>query len=155
VKWSPIYNLHITTKFIGEWPIQDIEKLENALRGVPKRPAIPVDVKGLGWYPNPHHPRVFWAGVQGGAELESLARDLDTALDPLGIVREDREFAPHLTLARIKRPVPLQTLLQAVADLDSVDFGSFEARRFDLYRSQPGPAGSVYTKISEYPFTAE
>jgi RNA 2',3'-cyclic 3'-phosphodiesterase len=155
LKWSPVYNLHITMKFIGEWPVQDLEKLERALRALPRRSAISIDVKGLGWYPNPHYPRVFWAGAHGGPDLERLARDLDAALEPLGIAVEDREFAPHLTLARIKRPVPLQSLRQAVADLDSVDFGAFQATRFDLYRSQPGPAGSVYTKLSEYPFTAE
>ena len=154
LKWSPVYNLHITMKFIGEWPVQDLEKLERALRGVPKRAPIPIDVRGLGWYPNPHHPRVFWAGAHGGPALEQLAQDIDAALAPLGIAREEREFAPHLTLARIKTPVPMQALRQAVADLDSVDFGSYEVGRFDLYRSQPGPAGSVYTKLSEYPFTA-
>lgn len=155
LKWSPVYNLHITMKFIGEWPVQDLEKIERALRSVPRRAPIGIDVKGLGWYPNPHHPRVFWAGAHGGPELEGLARDIDAALEPLGIAREDREFTPHLTLARIKTPVPLQTLRQAVADLDSVDFGAYEATGFDLYRSQPGAAGSVYTKLSEYPFTAE
>ena len=29
-------------------------------------------MKGLGWYPNPHHPRVFWAGVHGGDALPAL-----------------------------------------------------------------------------------
>jgi RNA 2',3'-cyclic 3'-phosphodiesterase len=155
LKWSPIYNLHITMKFIGEWPVQNLEKLQLALGGVGKRPAIFVDVKGLGWFPNPHHPRVFWAGVQGGAELEQLARDTEAALEPMGIAREERGFAPHLTLARIKQPVSLQALRQAVADLESVDFGSFNAASFCLYRSQPGAAGSIYTKIAEYRFTPE
>jgi len=154
LKWSPVYNLHITMKFIGEWPVQDLDKLERGLRSVPSRPPIAIDVRGLGWYPNPHHPRVFWAGAHGGPELAGLAHDIDAALEPLGIAREAREFAPHLTLARIKTPVPLQALRQAVADLDSVDFGAYEATRFELYRSQPGPAGSVYTKLSEYPLTA-
>lgn len=155
IKWSPVSNLHITLKFIGEWEVQDLEKLEKTLRALGKRPAISIDVRGLGWFPNPHHPRVFWTGVYGGQELEQLARDTDTALEPLGIAQEEREFSPHLTLARIKQPVPLQALRQAVADLESVDFGSFNAGRFCLYRSQPGSAGSVYTKLSDYSFTLE
>ena len=154
VKWSPVYNLHVTLKFIGEWPVQDLEKLEGALRGIGKRPAILVDVRRLGWFPNPHHPRVFWAGVEGGPALAQIAQEIEAALEPLGIAVEDREFSPHLTLARIKQPAPLQGLRQAVADLESVDFGAFPADRFCLYRSQPGSAGSVYTKLSEYPFLA-
>lgn len=154
VKWSAVYNLHVTLKFIGEWPEEDLEKLESALRGVTKRANIVIDVRGLGWFPNPHHPRVFWAGVESGPVLEQLAREIEGALAPLGVAREDRAFSPHLTLARIKQPAPLQALRQAVADLESVDFGAFQADRFCLYRSQPGSAGSIYTKLSEYPILA-
>lgn len=155
VKWSPIYNLHITLKFIGEWPEPDLDKLASALRGIGKRPALSIDVQGLGWFPNPHNPRVFWAGVHAGPHLEQLASDVETALGPIGIAKDDRPFSPHLTLARIKQPAPLQALRQAVADLESVDYGAFTADRLYLYRSQPGSAGSIYTKLSEYPFLAE
>ncbi|HTW66984.1 MAG TPA: RNA 2',3'-cyclic phosphodiesterase [Bryobacteraceae bacterium] len=152
LKWSPLYNLHVTLKFIGEWPEEKLPQLEAALRAVAPRKAIPADVKGLGWYPNPHHPRVFWVAVQGGDALISLAKDVESALTPLGIAAEDRPFTAHLTLARIKEPAPLQALRNAIAQLESVDFGSFPVDRFYLYRSQPGSAGSIYTKLSEYPF---
>lgn len=152
VKWSPVYNLHITLKFIGEWPAEEFEKLQQGLKTLPTRPAVAIDVRGLGWFPNPHQPRVFWAGVHAGPELAQLAADVDAALTPLGVAKEERPFSPHLTLARIKQPTPLQGLRQAVADLEAVDFGAFEASSFFLYRSQPGPAGSIYTKLSEYPF---
>jgi|SRR5579871_2216171 len=155
LKWSPIYNLHITMKFIGEWPESELDQLKIALSCVPKRAAFSIDVRGLGWFPNPHHPRVFWAGVQAGPALEELAHAIEAALVPLGVPNEDRDFSPHLTLARIKQPVPLQTLRQAVTDMESVDFGAFTATSFSLYRSQPGSAGSIYTKLSEYSFVAQ
>src|SRR5712692_5291674 len=79
VKWSAVYNLHVTIKFIGEWPEQKLPQLEDALRSIPKRSAIPIAVCGLGWFPNPHHPRVFWAAVKAGDELEQLVRDTETA----------------------------------------------------------------------------
>lgn len=153
LKWSPVYNLHVTLKFIGEWQEAKLEQLETALRTVPPRDPIPAEVKGLGWFPNPHHPRVFWAGIYGD-RLAPLAKDIDGATAPLGIPAEDRAFNAHLTLARIKQPAPLQTLRNAIAQLESVEFGAFEVDRFYLFRSQPGPAGSIYTKLSEYPFRA-
>lgn len=155
LKWSPVYNLHVTLKFIGEWPEAKLPDLEGALRGIAPREAIPAEVKGLGWFPNPHHPRVFWAGVQAGERLAALVKDIDGATAPLGIRAEDRAFNAHLTLARIKEPAPLQALRNAIAQLESVDFGAFDVGRFYLYRSQPGPAGSIYTKLSEYPFQAQ
>ena len=69
----------------------------------------------------------------------------------LGIAKESRAFSPHLTLARIKTPGRLTRLLAAVAKLPSLDFGRFVADRFYLYHSRPGPAGSVYTKLAEFP----
>lgn len=152
LKWSPVYNLHLTLKFIGEWPEQKLPELEAALRSVPPRSPFRADVKGVGWYPNPHHPRVFWVGVQGGEPLLSLVHDLEAALATLGIAKEDRDFSAHLTLARIKDPAPLQPLRNAIEHLESLDFGPFLTDRFYLYRSQPGAAGSIYTKLSEFPF---
>jgi len=151
LKWSPVYNLHVTLKFIGEWPEEKLAQLEAALRSVVPRDPIPAEIKGLGWYPNPHHPRVFWAGINGEG-LPQLVKDIDQATTPLGIAAEDRPFNAHLTLARIKEPAPLQALRSAIAQLESVEFGAFQVSRFYLFRSQPGSAGSIYTKLSEYPF---
>jgi 2'-5' RNA ligase len=152
LKWSPVYNLHLTLKFIGEWPEERLPQLEAALRSMPARDSFPAEVKGLGWYPNAAHPRVFWVGVQGGDPLPALVGDTEAALAPLGIAKEERPFAAHLTLARIKDPVPLQPLRDAIAQLESPEFGTFLADRFYLYRSQPGAAGSIYTRLCEFSF---
>ena len=152
VQWSPAGNLHLTTKFVGDWPDARVPELESSLRGMRPRQPIPIRIQGLGFFPNERSPRVFWAGVEGPKELGVLARDTDLALSMLGVTIEPRAFSPHLTLARIKEPGPLDSLRQAIAALPSTDFGAFTADRFYLYSSQPGPAGSVYTKLSEFRF---
>lgn len=151
INWSPPENLHVTTKFIGEWPEDRLDELKAALGTLPARPAIPIAIGKLGFFPNPHSPRVFWAGIHAGEALAQLARDTEDALAPLGIAREQRAFSPHLTLARIKTPGKQPALLQAVAQLPSLEFGAFTADRFFLYRSQTAPSGSVYTKLAEFP----
>ena len=154
LKWSPVYNLHVTLKFIGEWPEEKLPQLEAALHSISPRAEIPIEVKNLGWFPNSHRPRVFWVAVHGGDALTALARDTESALVPLGIAKEERAFTAHLTLARVKEAVPLQALHSAIEQLGSAEFGTFLADRFYLFRSQPGAAGSIYTKLSEYPFRA-
>ena len=94
--------------------------------------------------------RSIWPAIY--PQLLALVRDIDAALTPLGIAAEDRAFSAHLTLARIKDPVPLQALRNAIEQLESLEFGTFTTDRFHLYRSQPGAAGSIYTKLSEHPF---
>jgi 2'-5' RNA ligase len=150
IQWSPPANLHITTKFIGEWPESRVPELIAALDAVPTRPPIPVEIRRVGFFPNPHSPRVFWCGIEAPG-LDRLAADTDGATGTLGIESEERAFSPHLTLARIKERLDLQPLREKVAAMPSLDFGRFEARSFFLYRSKPGPKGSVYTKLREFP----
>jgi 2'-5' RNA ligase len=151
LKWSPPANLHVTTRFIGEWPAERLPDLRAALAGLPGHPPIPIRIRNLGFFPNPHSPRVLWAGVEASPDLVALAAQIDRALHPLGLPPEGRPYSPHLTLARIKAPLPVQKLREAIAALPSLDFGSFTADRFFLYQSHPGPAGSVYTKLAEFP----
>jgi 2'-5' RNA ligase len=152
LNWSPPANLHITTKFIGEWPEERLAELQAALGGLPSREVIEVQVHRVGFFPNPHSPRSFWCGIDAPA-LCALAADTDRALSALGITADTRDFSPHLTLARIKERPHLQALREAVAALPSLDFGRFEADRFFLYQSTLRPAGSVYTKLAEFPLS--
>lgn len=155
LKWTAPYNLHLTTKFIGEWKEARVPELVEKLQPLGKRAAFPIHLEGIGWYPNPHNPRILWTGVKAGPELAKLASDTDESLSELGIAKDTKQYSPHLTLARVKEPVSLTHLRQQIAQLPSVDFGSFAADRFYLYLSQPGPSGSIYTKLAEIPLTAE
>ena len=152
INWSPPANLHVTTKFIGQWPEDRLGELKAALAGLPGRDAVPVRIRRVGFFPNPHSPRIFWCGIEAPG-LPELAADTDSATAALGIPREIRPFSPHLTLARIKERVELQPLREAIAALASQEFGSFQAASFFLYQSTPRPSGSVYTKLAEFPLT--
>jgi 2'-5' RNA ligase len=153
IHWSPAANLHLTTKFIGQWPEERMPELTRALSGLGSRAPIPIHVAGLGFFPNARSPHVFWAGVEASLRLSSLAEDTDQALDKLGVKPETRAYSPHLTLARIKDPASLNSFRKEVERRGQPDFGTFAADRFYLYLSKPGPAGSVYTKLSEFPFS--
>ena len=151
LQWSPPANLHITTKFIGEWPEERLGELKSALAALPKRGPIAVRIHKLGFFPNPHAPRVFWCGIEAPG-LAELASDTEGVAAALGVAKENRAFSPHLTLARIKDRVNLQPLREIIAGLPSLEFGSFTAGAFYLYQSQLRPGGSVYTKLAEFPF---
>jgi RNA 2',3'-cyclic 3'-phosphodiesterase len=154
VKWSPPYNLHITTKFIGEWPEERKQELVSTLQKLPGRNPIDIAIDGLDWLPNSKSPRIFFAGLKAGPELKELADDTDKALAGLDIPRETRPFRPHLTLARINdSAVPLDPLRSAIRGLESQEFGRFTVSNFHLYLSKPGPAGSIYTQLAEFPFS--
>jgi RNA 2',3'-cyclic 3'-phosphodiesterase len=150
IGWSPVDNLHITTKFIGEWPEPRLDEMTRTLASVPVKGAIDITVKGLGWFPNKRRPRVFWAGVEGGEPLRALARATERAVGELGVPIEERVHSPHLTLARIREAVPLERLHQTIESFPAgcgFDFGSFSATQFFLYLS----AGGRYTQLAGFP----
>lgn len=152
IRWSRAENLHITTKFIGEWPPEKIEDLKAALSRLPAREPIRIEVRGLGWFPNPYQPRIFWAAVHAGPELARLSKDTEDVLESLGVAREERSKTSHLTLARThgrdgRRPPDLAALRRAVDGLASLDFGVFQASEFHLYISHSG----AYTRLATFP----
>ncbi|HEX3879363.1 MAG TPA: RNA 2',3'-cyclic phosphodiesterase [Bryobacteraceae bacterium] len=155
IAWSPAANLHITTKFIGEWPEERLDELKSALAAVSSRSPIDTAIRSLGFFPNPRWPRNFWCGIEAPG-LAELAAATEAATSSLGIASEIREYSPHLTLARIKERIDLAPLHQAIECESAglgLDFGHFEVRSFSLYRSQMYSTGSVYTKLAEFPLT--
>jgi 2'-5' RNA ligase len=152
LRWTPPANLHITTKFIGEWPEERLDELKASLASLPGRDPISVHIRDVGAFLNPRKPRIFWCGVNAPG-LAELAADTETAMAALGIAREEREYSPHLTLARIKDGFDMTALRTAVVAESTFDFGRFEARSFFLYQSQSKPEGSVYVKLAEFPLS--
>ncbi|MCW5977072.1 MAG: RNA 2',3'-cyclic phosphodiesterase [Bryobacteraceae bacterium] len=150
LRWSPPHNMHVTAKFIGEWPEERLEEVKSALTGLPRPGNIDVAVRGLGWFPNARAPRVFWGGIEASEGLYQLARDADRAMSRLGVASEKRDFSPHLTLARIPPGAELAGLRAAIEALPSTEFGAFTVDRHYLYQSVMGPAGSKYTKLAEF-----
>ncbi|MBI5083410.1 MAG: RNA 2',3'-cyclic phosphodiesterase [Acidobacteria bacterium] len=154
IQWSSLANLHLTTKFIGEWPEERLDELKEALAAVPRPGQMQIAIRGLGWFPDARHPRVFWAGIQAPDTLAELARATEARCEGLGIAAEGRDYNPHLTLARVRRPTDLTMLQKAISELPSTDFGVFTSTAFHLYQSKLSPGGSVYTKLANYSLTS-
>jgi 2'-5' RNA ligase len=151
-RWPRIEGLHVTLKFIGETPAENAAKIRAALASIPPRPAIKITFRGLGFFPNERSPRVLWAGVEAGPELTALAAAVESALEPLGILREVRTFSPHLTLARFNSPRKLDALHAAIESAGLLEFGAVTAQEFHLYQSVLKPGGAEYTRLSTFSF---
>lgn len=153
LKWSPLENLHITSKFIGEWPEARLRELALALENLNLTGSFEVTVAGFGYFPNPHNPRTLFAAVQAGPELAELAGRIGQALRPLGVAQENRPYSPHLTLARIKNE-DTRKLRDHIAHMTHSDFGTFQVSEFHLYLSKTGPNGSIYKQLATYSLTS-
>ncbi|HUC54847.1 MAG TPA: RNA 2',3'-cyclic phosphodiesterase [Candidatus Cybelea sp.] len=153
-RWVRLENLHATLKFIGEVPETKLAAIRGALAEVRSDQIVRLDFRGLGFFPNEKRPRVFWAGIEASANLKTLAADVETAMENLGIRRERRPFSPHLTLARFEPPRLLEQLRGAIQENSRRDFGSLRTNQFRLIESKLKPAGAEYTTVESFSFTA-
>ncbi len=155
INWSPVENLHITCKFIGVWPENGLADLTAALERIPVSGSIPIHISGFGCFPNARRPHSLFADVKAEPSLVALAKAIDAVLKPMGCKPEDREYRPHVTLARIKNQTDIRGLQQRIADYSDSHFGGFDCRQFHLYLSRPESGRSVYTKLATYDLMRE
>jgi 2'-5' RNA ligase len=149
-RWVRVESAHITLKFIGEATAEKADDIKTALAAVPLTSPIKISFHGLGFFPNERRPRVFWAGMEAGDGLGALAAAVETALEPLGIAREQRAFSPHLTLARFDSPSDLQRLHGTIAAAGPLEFGATIAKEFHLYQSVLKRGGAEYTRLATW-----
>ena len=151
-RWLRPENLHVTLKFIGELPAEKLAAIRTALASIRSAQAVTIDFRGLGFFPNEKHPRVFWAGMEASPNLKTLASDIERATEKLGIPREQRPFSPHLTLARFEPPRLSKKLRAPIKENATREFGSLAAKEFHLIESQLKPSGAEYTTLESFPF---
>src|SRR5882724_3040820 len=151
-RWVRPENLHVTLKFIGKVPDTKLAAIRSALAGARSDQPVTLDFRGLGFFPNEKHPRVFWAGMEASPNLQTLANDIDRALEKLGIPPEKRPFSAHLTLARFEPPGLPEKLRAAIQENAKREFGSVAAEEFHLIESKLKPSGAEYTTLESFPF---
>lgn len=152
--WVQPGNVHLTLKFLGQIDEGQREAVVRALAPIAARHAPhTVRVRGLGVFPSPRAPRVVWIGVKKATPLFRLQEEVDRALVALGFPEEDREWSPHLTLARLKSMRGARALMDVVASHGAWDCGDWPIHECVLYQSTLRPTGSIYTPLARFPLT--
>lgn len=157
-RWVRSEGMHLTLKFIGHAIADDdAEKLaaaRAALSAIHSGEPVAIRYRGIEFFPDARRPRVAWCGIEASANLMQLAADIECALAPLGVPREQRALVPHLTLARFKSPEGVAALARAAAEFAQRDFGSARETEFHLFESKLKPGGADYRKIESYSLVA-
>jgi 2'-5' RNA ligase len=147
--WLKPETLHVTLRFLGATPADRVPALEKALdAAVHGRSPFTLTLDHLGVFGPSRAPKVVWAGVGEGLEpLKSLAGAVEEALAAQGFAREERPFAAHLTLGRLRSARNAAALVEA---LERADLRwTLPVDRLILYSSKLGPGGSVHTPLRE------
>ncbi len=144
---------HITLVFFGELQEARIERV----MGLIESPALNIarikaSLDGLGQFPKKGNPRVIYCALREGAlkiikfyqTFYKLLKELDKNL-----ARYEKDFIPHITLARNKR----ERLDLEGFTIPSDYNKSFSINRFVLYQSILKVAGAEYRPLKSVIFT--
>lgn len=142
VRWAAPETLHLTLKFFGDVPEESLERIGEVVLSVGRlQPPFRVEFVGVGAFPSPARPRVFWLGVKGDA-LPPFHAALEEALAAIGIPRDDRPFSPHLTLGRSRdRTAAPRALLDAYREATC---GALLVDKIVLFESRLHPSGAIH-----------
>lgn len=151
-RWRPLEAFHITLRFIGDVPENVADDLDEAMMEI-EAPAFDLTLAGVGHFGEGADIHAVWAGVEESAPLRRLQKANESAARAAGLKPETRVYAPHVTLAYLKRPaVPeVGAWIQSHNLLKSP---SFHVDRFGLYSSWRTSEGSAYRLERVYPLAA-
>jgi len=151
IRWVAVENMHLTLKFLGDIPTANMEVLTQMIRAeADSFNNFDIHLTGIGSFPNPKRPRVIYIGIQAPAELEAFQRQLESATRRLGYNSEERAFAPHLTIGRVRQNIPPDDQQKIRVALEESKIDSPRTARINsvhLYKSDLKPTGPVYTKL--------
>jgi 2'-5' RNA ligase len=151
VRWVDPQGIHLTLKFLGDVDDEQLPVINDLLSKITANySTIKLVISGTGVFPMVKRPRVFWAKVKAPDVLAELQSELESALTPLGFPVEDREFQPHLTLARIRDPIGKKRITGAFLKF-KLSSDPFLVDRVSLIRSHLSREGAQYEEISAYP----
>jgi 2'-5' RNA ligase len=151
--WVPRDKRHLTLKFLGEVEEASASRLvEAADRAAARQPSMAMHVREVGAFPNFRRARVVWIGVEQEPRLELLHHDLELACAESGFEVEGRPFRPHITLARVRAPLPAERLRALARGARRVRMEAIvQVERITLFESMLAPAGARYRRIHAAP----
>ena len=159
VRWTKRTQFHLTLKFLGDVEAQRLAALTGALqRACREFPALQLRAERVGFFPDPRHPRVIWAGVQDAAGvLPRLQAAIESAVGDFTSQEPEGKFTGHVTLGRCRAIKPPQAgiLSRLAGGMGQRFFGEWTADHVELIRSELLSGGAHYTTLAAVPLAAE
>lgn len=149
-KWVQPEDMHITLRFVGDINGRTADDFADLLAEVNVAP-FKVSIRGGGAFGG-RDPRVLWAGVTAGPELDGLYRANEGAARTAGLEPDLRDFRPHVTLARMRRGRQAE-VARFLAENGDIRMEPFRVTRFVLLSARPGSGGPPYAVEAAYPLT--
>lgn len=151
-RWTRPDQFHLTLRFLGDVPVAGLEQLKESVNAV-CRSARPLRLRaeGVGFFPNPHSPRVVWVGMDDQAGLlVDLQKRIEIVIRPFTAEPGEKNFAGHATLGRLKnlKSADARKLAAHAQTVKDRTFGEWTAHEIEIIRSELSPGGARHTTLA-------
>jgi len=151
IKWVDADHFHLTLFFVGDTTDAQVEQVDRMLAGLVKDfSCFTIRLEGLGVFKNMRKPRVLWAGIKDYAPMLDVKQAVDRQMSSLGFEPDNREFKPHLTLARIKWLDDREKFQRLIAGYENQQWQSASINQIIYFESRLTKSGPVYTPIGRH-----
>ena len=153
-KWTKKYNIHITLVFLGYVATEELPGiLESVKKVAAKNNSFLINLTKISYGPlGKMPPRIIWAIGEKSEELGKLQNDLENSIGGQCIgKKENRSYAPHLTLARIKAWEFNRIEPEEIPQIDEEISFNFEVNSVEIMESQLKKGGPSYTILESIP----
>ncbi len=152
-RWTRPESWHLTLAFMAQVPDRSYDDLlERLTRAGRRRSPFTLSLAGGGAFPNVGRAKVLYAAVEGEPdaleELRRLATGARAAANKAGAPAEGAAFRPHLTLARMNRPVEATRWIRVLSAHHSRPFQVTEAVLVRSFLGE-GPGGRPRYEVVE------
>lgn len=153
--WVKPAAMHLTLRFLGDDidPVR-LTPLITALAAVKAAP-FTLALRGTGRFPpgSRRPARVLWVGIAEQPALAALHKAIEQAVAAVGFPPEDRDFSPHITLARLKSDGASPQVARFLEKHGAFRAAPFTAAEFHLFSSRLTPQGPHYRHEASFPLT--
>lgn len=143
-RWVDPGNYHLTLRFIGEVDEGMASDIDASLAQI-RAPRFELTLAGLGQFGL----RNLWVGVERDEALHHLHDKVERALIRLGLPPEERRYAPHVSLARLKA-TPESRLQVYLLEHALFRAEPFAVESFNLVASYLTKSGAIYEDQADY-----
>ncbi len=151
IKWVNQKNWHLTIKFLGETNRNKICDVENAIEDTALNyNKFTVKFDRINSFPNLKYPKVLFVDIKMGKNiLKNIHKDIDKKLTTSGFKPENRNYKPHLTIARSRKYTKIKEIAEKLSKYAKKDFINvdMQAKKICLIKSELKRNGPVYKEI--------
>ena len=154
VRWVRPGQAHLTLRFLGEVRPSQVESVIEDMRQALRSKEGYLDLRfgRAGAFPSPSRARVLWVALDGSEDqLLEIADIAETAAQRAGLEPSNRQFRPHVTLARIQPPMNVSGLLASLR----TDRDSWQGEVVSVIRSDLTRKGPEYSRLAQFDLSGD